>query len=73
LQGVQEVGGFAFVIICRRIKKGSVGLWRNAAEEEGLDVDGAVSGGPFEALETAREMIGRGGLAAAVAGERNRG
>jgi len=73
LQGVQEVGGFAFVIIVRRIKKGGISGGRNAAEEEGLDVDGAVAGGPFEALEATREVIGRGGLAAAVAGERNRG
>jgi hypothetical protein len=71
MKGIQQIGGFALVVSGERLKKSGVSLWSDAAEEKSLDVHRAVARRPFQALETACEVPGRSGLAAAVAGERN--
>jgi hypothetical protein len=50
-----------------RVEKLGVGVWGGSRDEKSLDVDGAEARGPFEALQAAIYVLGRGQLAAAVA------
>jgi len=49
------------------IEKVGVSFGSGSGKQEGLDVDGAETRGPFEALQAARDVFGGGKLATAIA------
>ena len=49
------------------VKKVGVRIGSGSREQKGLDVDGAETRGPFEALQSAGDVLGGGELAAAIA------
>ena len=69
LEGLEELAGFAGKWSAFCIKIGALLGGHDGAEEDSLDVDGSIPGGPFEALQAASDMCGRGELPAAVTGE----
>ena len=51
----------------RGIQKVGVSFGSGRGEQKGLDVNGAETRGPFEALQAARDVLDRGKLSAAIA------
>jgi hypothetical protein len=49
------------------IEKFGVCLWGGSREQQGLNVNGAETRGPFETLQAASDVLGRSELAAAIA------
>jgi len=66
-QSGEKIAGKAGKRSLRRIEKLGIRLRGRSGEEKGLDVYGTEPRGPFQALQAARDMLGRGELAAAVA------
>jgi hypothetical protein len=66
-QSGQEITGEACERILGRVEKLGVSIRGRSSDQQGLDVDRAETGGPFEALQTASDMVSGGELAAAVA------
>jgi hypothetical protein len=66
-QSGEEIAGEACERILGRVEKLGVSIRGRRGEQKRLDVNGAETGGPFEALQAARDVLGRGKLAAAIA------
>ena len=49
------------------IEKLGVGIGGRSRQQEGLDMDGAETRGPFETLKASSDVLSRGKLAAAIA------
>jgi len=56
----EDNAGLASEVAFGRVEKIGVGFRCSGYEQQGLDVDGAETGGPFEALEAARDVLGGG-------------
>jgi len=63
----EEIAGEAGEWRLGRVEKFGISIRGRSGEQEGLDVNGAETRGPFEALEAAGDVVGRGKLAAAIA------
>jgi hypothetical protein len=69
LQGAEQTAGFSLKATFGGVQEASFRWWGDPAQEEGMDVDWTIAGGPFEPLEAAGEVFGRRGLATTVTGE----
>ena len=54
----EEIAGKPAERAFGRIEKFGVSVWGRCSEQEGLDVDGAKSSGPFEPLQAASDVLG---------------
>jgi hypothetical protein len=68
----EEIAGEAGERSCGRVEKLGVGIGNGGGEQQSLDVDGAETRGPFEALQAASNVLGGSELAAAIARQKCR-
>ena len=66
-EGREKIAGKAGERSLGRVEKLGVSVRGRIHEEKSMDVDRAETSGPFEALESAGDVLGRGELAAAIA------
>jgi hypothetical protein len=66
-KSAEENAGWASKARVGGIQKVCVSFGSGSGEQEGLDVDGAETRGPFEALQAASDMLGGSELSAAIA------
>src|SRR6266404_2358452 len=70
-RGLQQRRRLALKFAGRRIEKLLLPLRRRTAKKKCLDMNGPVPRGPFQALQTPRDMLRRSNLAAAVTRQLN--
>ena len=63
----EKIAGEAAERALRSIEEFGVSIWSRSSEQEGLNMDGTKTRGPFEAQQAASNVLGRGELAAAIA------
>jgi len=63
----EKIGGLASECGVEGVQKVGVSIGSGSGKQQGLDVDRAETRGPFEPLQPAREVLGGGELAAAIA------
>jgi hypothetical protein len=63
----EEIAGEAGERSLRGVEKLGISIRSGCGEQQSLNVDGTETRGPFQALQAAGDVLGRGELAAAVA------